>query len=99
MSKALLHIGLDVHAQTIAAAIAEGIGGAGKVRAHGTISSDLHSVDTLLAKLRKAHPDLPADGEPVGCAGSDHRQPRSGVNPTQSFQPQSITTKEAPTLK
>ena len=54
MSKALLYIGLDVHAQTIAVAVAES---AGEVRLHGSISSDLHSVDKLLAKLRKAHPE------------------------------------------
>jgi hypothetical protein len=37
MSKALLHIGLDVHAQTIAVAVAEGTGSAGEVRPHGSI--------------------------------------------------------------
>ena len=54
MNKAILHIGLDVHAQTITIAVAEG---AGEARLYGTISSDLHSVDKFLAKLRKAHPD------------------------------------------
>lgn len=53
MSQAILHIGLDVHAQTITIAIAEGTG---EARLYGTISSDLHSVDKFLAKLRKAHP-------------------------------------------
>lgn len=57
MSKSVIHIGLDVHAQTIAVAVAGGTGSAGEVRLHGSISSDLHSVDKLLAKLRKAHPE------------------------------------------
>lgn len=54
MKNSIVHIGLDVHAQTITIAIAEG---SGEARLYGTISSDLHSVDKFLAKLRKAHPD------------------------------------------
>ena len=54
MSKSVIHIGLDVHAQTIAIAIA---GGGAEPRHYGSISSDLHSMDKVLAKLRKAHPD------------------------------------------
>ena len=54
MSKSVIYVGLDVHAQNIAIALAEtGV----EVRHHGSISSDLHSVDKFLAKLRKAHPD------------------------------------------
>lgn len=54
MSKEVIHIGLDVHAQTIAIAIAQG---SGEARNLGSISSDLHAVDKLLARLRKAHPE------------------------------------------
>ena len=54
MNKSVIHIGLDVYAQDIAIAIAEA---GAEVRNHGSISSDLHSVDKFLAKLRKAHPD------------------------------------------
>ena len=54
MSKSVIHIGLDVHAQTIAIALA---GGGSEPRHYGSISSDLHSVDKVLAKLRKAHPE------------------------------------------
>lgn len=54
MTNNVLHIGLDVHAQSIAVAVAEG---GSDVRPHGSISSDLHSVDKFLAKVRKAHPD------------------------------------------
>ncbi len=53
MNKEIIHIGLDVHAENIAVAVAEK---GGEVRSHGSISSDLHSVDKLLTRLRKAHP-------------------------------------------
>lgn len=53
MPKEIVHIGLDVHAITISIAIAES---SGEARHYGSISSDLHSVDKVLAKLRKAHP-------------------------------------------
>ena len=54
MSRSIIHVGLDVHAQSITVAIAEA---GAEVRLHGSLSSDLHSVDKFLAKLCKAHPD------------------------------------------
>jgi transposase len=54
MKKELLFVGLDVHAKTITVAIA-GSGG-GEARLHGTIPNDLHAVEKVFAKLRKAHP-------------------------------------------
>ena len=54
MNKALLFLGLDVHAQNIAIALAEG--GGGEARTYGTIPNDLHALEKVLAKLRKAHP-------------------------------------------
>jgi len=54
MNKPILHIGLDVHAQAIAIAVAEA---GSEARLYGSISSDLHSVDKFLAKVRKAHPE------------------------------------------
>ena len=54
MKKALLFLGLDVHAKNITLALAEG--GGGEARLHGTIPNDLHAVEKVFAKLRKAHP-------------------------------------------
>src|SRR5687768_6912859 len=54
MKKELLFVGLDVHAQNIALALAEG--GGGEVRIYGTIANDLHALEKVFAKLRKVHP-------------------------------------------
>ncbi len=54
MKKELLFAGLDVHAKNIALALAEG--GGGEARIYGTIPNDLHALEKVLAKLRKAHP-------------------------------------------
>lgn len=49
------HIGLDVHAADFTAAITEP-GRDGEVRELGTFSNDLHALEKLVARLRKAHP-------------------------------------------
>lgn len=49
------YLGLDVHKESISVAIAEG-GRGGEVRLLGEISNDMHALEKLLAKLRKAHP-------------------------------------------
>jgi transposase len=54
MKKALLFVGLDVHAQSITLALAEG--GGGEARVYGSIANDLHALEKVLAKLRQAHP-------------------------------------------
>jgi transposase len=54
MKKKLLFVGLDVHAKNITVALAEG--GGGEARLYGTIPNDLHALEKLFAKLRKAHP-------------------------------------------
>ena len=50
MVEATTHVGLDVHKDTTVVAIAEG-GREGECRVYGTISSDLHALERVLAKL------------------------------------------------
>lgn len=54
MKNQLLFLGLDVHAKEITVAVAES--GTGEARVHGAIPNDLHALEKLLARLRKAHP-------------------------------------------
>jgi transposase len=54
MKKQLLFVGLDVHARSITIALAEGSGG--EARTYGSIANDLHALEKVFAKLRKAHP-------------------------------------------
>lgn len=49
-----LYLGLDVHSDRMAVAVAEG-GRSGEVRDLGAISCDLHAVEKLLGRLRKQH--------------------------------------------
>jgi transposase len=55
MSSTTLYLGLDVHKDSIAIAIAEP-GPKGEIRLFGTITNDLHAVERALSRIRKAHP-------------------------------------------
>ena len=57
MKKEILYLGLDVHAEDIAVAIAEA-GRDGEVRSHGVISSDLQNVEKVLRRLGHPHKEL-----------------------------------------
>jgi transposase len=57
MSKELLYLGLDVHAENIAVAIAEA-GRDGEVRNYGEIPNTFHSVEKLLRKLGQPDKEL-----------------------------------------
>jgi transposase len=58
MQTITLHLGLDVHKDsiTIAIAIAEP-GSKGEIRLFGTITNDLHALEKALSRIGKAHPD------------------------------------------
>jgi hypothetical protein len=52
MKTELLYLGLDVHSQSIAIALAEP--GGDEVRHYGSISGDLHALKKTLTKIKKA---------------------------------------------
>ena len=56
MKKELLFVGLDVHAKTVTLALAEG--GGGEARLYGAIANDLHALEKVFARLKKAHPEM-----------------------------------------
>src|SRR3954470_17540387 len=55
MSSTTLYLGLDVHKDSIAIAIAEP-GPKGEIRPFDTITNDLHAIEKVLSRIRKAHP-------------------------------------------
>jgi transposase len=57
MSSTTLYLGLDVHKDSITIAVAEP-GSKGETRLFGTITNDLHAVEKVLSRIRKAHPGV-----------------------------------------
>src|SRR5215207_4241474 len=53
MSKNLLYVGLDVHAQTVTIALAEG---GGEVRNYSSVSSDLDVLERTMRRIKNTHP-------------------------------------------
>jgi transposase len=53
MSKDLLYVGLDVHAQTVSIALAAP---SGEVRKYGAVSSCLNTLEKTMCRIRNAHP-------------------------------------------
>src|SRR5215831_17830186 len=60
MSSITLHLGLDVHKDSITIAIAQA-GTKGEIRLFGAITNDLHAVEKALSRIRKAHPGAQLD--------------------------------------
>jgi len=60
MKASKLHLGLDVHKDSITIALAPA-GRQNEVRLFGTITHDLHAVEKALSRIRKAHPGAPLE--------------------------------------
>jgi transposase len=75
MTKEILYVGLDVHAASISAAVAES-GRRGEVRPAGKIPSDLRAVDRLLARLGSPGKELHVcyEAGPCGFVLARHLQ-------------------------
>jgi transposase len=58
MKTSKLHLGLDVHKDSITIAIAQD-GPQGEIRLFGTITNDLHALEKALSRIRKAHQGAP----------------------------------------
>ena len=61
MKTSKLHLGLDVHKDSITIAIAQD-GPQGEIRLFGTITNDLHALEKALNRIRKANSSPSAAG-------------------------------------
>ena len=66
MNGELLYVGLDVHAESIAAAVA-GAGREGEARNYGAVSGGLHAVEKLLRRLGHPRKELRVCHEAGPC--------------------------------
>lgn len=71
MYQSTMHVGLDVHKESIDVALAPS--GQGEIRSFGRIAGDLDSVDKILAKLRRLHPGLNVAYEAGPCGYALYR--------------------------
>ena len=89
MKKALLSVGLDVHAQSITVALAPGDGT--EARLYGTIPHDLHALEKVFAKLRKAHPGAEPrvcyEAGPTGKPSNNPPRPSPAASNTSTSAP------------
>jgi transposase len=92
-NKPILYVGLDVHKETTAVALAEA-SGQREVRSYGVISSDLHAIEKLTQKLRRQGFELRVVYEAGPCGfGIARRLRQLGVD-CQVIAP-SLTPKRA----
>jgi len=71
MQESTMFVGLDVHKDSIAVALAPA--GQGEVRAYGDIAGDLEAVDKMIRRLRQSHEKLDFVYEAGPCGYALHR--------------------------
>ena len=98
MAKSITYVGLDVHKDTIAVALAE-IGLRGEVREYGKIANTPAAVKTLATKLAGRHGELRFCYEAGPCGYGIHRQLSSVGHDCQVVAPSLIPRKPADRIK